>query len=232
MKSRTSSRGAGTVLRRISAAGLLLSTLAVGAVLTAAPAQGQVAACAAPTAPAEGAMAKNIDTTLGCDNPDGAATNPATGYFAINMPATTTTAGLIDYFQGGGQTFFGTYTLTFSNCAGGSATGGTYTLSDPASPGGGFTGQPGAVTADTPGGTVSCAYSVSYSGTPPAGATLTNRIQTADQSPMGASSATVQRFAAADIPEAPIAILLPAAGALAGGVLLVRRRRSQPLLAH
>ncbi len=234
MKSEASSPKARAALRRFSAGAILLSFLAVGAAVAATPAAAQTAQpCTAPTAPAAGAIAKNIDTTQGCDVSTGAASNPTTGYFAVTMPtgiSGTNPGTLYDAFQEGMTVFNGTYTLTFSNCVGGTATGGTYTVSNNS-----ISGAGGNVTANTAGGTVSCAYSVAYSGQPPSGTTLRNLIQLtfANGQTVAAASPAVQRFAAAEIPEAPIAVLLPVVGVLAGGVvLIVRRRRSQPLVAH
>jgi hypothetical protein len=187
---------------------------------------------------------KSINTTAGCAQPGvpppvgGTATNPATGYIQITMPAGVTTATLLDVFQavgtGDNSTFYmGSYTVSFGSCTGGTATGGTYVVGT----GGTYPGTPPTTTgtlpiytASTAGGTVTCAYTVLYSGTAPTtGHSFRNDVfvtygdlttaQFASQS-VGAPGGIV-------VPEAPLAILLPLIGLAIVGVvaLAVRRRR-------
>jgi len=226
--------------RRLAVLGGALLAVPGAVLVTAAPAAAQTQACTAPPPPSPGALAKNIDTSLGCDATDGAAGNPATGFISLTMPEGSNTIepdGLYDYFfaVSGGvfEGFGGTYALTFSNCTGGTGSGATYLLESSGGGGGLAPAGPGAnMSSTTAGGTVSCAYSVSYAGTPPAGTRVSNGV-TAILDPITlvhGESAEVQRFGAAEVPEAPLAIMLPAVGGLAvlGMVLLRRRRRAEP----
>jgi hypothetical protein len=118
-------------------------------------------------------VAKNINTSLGCDDASGAATDPATGYITVAMPSGVTTATLIDVFrpQPAPHDYYdGSYVANFSGCTGGTATDASYTVSAspptyPTPPG--TSGTLPTVTASTAGGTVSCAYSISVTGSPP-----------------------------------------------------------------
>ncbi len=209
-------------LVRVAATGSLLIGMAGGAVVGAVGAS--AASCAPPGTPPGVSALKNIDTSLGCDNPGGTATNPATGWITVNFPMSNQLWLMDTFAPGPGATSYpGNYQATFTNCIGGTATPGGWSA-----PGGGTLSL---WTAPTLGGTVSCQYSVAYAGTA-IGPTssLANLAQfyttpTASVLYATAYSAIVHAFGAPLVPEVRFAALLPLAGIVTFGVLIGFNRR-------
>jgi hypothetical protein len=219
----------------LASAGLFLFSGSVGA----------TTACTAPSAPSPG-VAKNIDTISGCNVGGAQADNPVTGWITINFPGDSASATGVDAFSqppgASGPVLSGTYTITFSSCTGGPTTDDasyTYTVaagdtypSEPSS----TPSTPLMFTADSAGGTVECAYSVTQSPTlstsGKGGNTFTNDIWvnfSNNTSAQAASNSVGPPVPPEAIPEAPLAIGLPiAALVLFGGAffIAVRRRRA------
>lgn len=186
-------------------------------------------ACTPPGVPANGVAVKNIDTTLGCNNPSGNATNPATGWITVHMPVPVPQANVFDWFTGGpgGAPYVGNYTATFV-CQGGSATPGNYSFDGTT-----FSGSPSLWTTGA-GGAMSCQYTVTFLGTPPAGVTtLQNNAQflLGGGGLLTATSPVVLTFAAPAVPEVPLTIALPVLGvAIVAAFLAWSRRRARSLV--
>lgn len=213
------------VVTLATAGGFLLLVMTTAVVIGAVGADAATP-CPPGQSPVAGQALKNIDTSLGCNNTSGAATNPATGWLAIRLPQGATTAAMQDIFLGGTSPYTGAYTATFTNCVGGTATPGNYHL--PAIAGDVSSNWITAI----PGNTIECQYTVAYTGTPPNGVTtLQNFARFANiiGAPAGidAISPVVQTFGSPLVPEVPLVALLPVVGVLALVVFLGLRRRSR-----
>ena len=214
----------GATLRRLIVAGMFAGSMLglAGPV----PASAAVA-CPPPPLPPPGAAAKNIDTTLGCNDPSGNATNPATGWITVTWPAGVNQANVFDWFTAfpGGAPYVGSYASTFA-CQPGTATPGNYFFNGSAP-----SGTPSHLTAA--GLATSCQYAVTFIGTPPAGVTtLQNNLQVVFASGLTvmATSAVVLAVAPPVVPEVPLAIALPIVGGVIAAVFLGwSRRRGRPL---
>jgi hypothetical protein len=191
-------------------------------------------------------VSKNIDTDAGCDNSNGTAPFPVTGFVTINFPSASSQATGVDAFQAKPSQVYmsGSYSVMFSRCTGGTANGGTYQVGSgnqfptPPTNAGGTTynasNSPLSFTSTAAGGSVSCAYSVTSTGAFPNGTvSMTNDIFVffSDGSSGQFASQSVKPFFGAPVvvPEVPQVALFALAGgvvsAVAGWVAGRRRRR-------
>jgi hypothetical protein len=164
---------------------------------------------------------------------------PMTGNLSLSGTTTGTTYTLVDAFQalpsGGANKdryYQGAYTISFSNCTGGTANGSVETISsNGVYPGGPPPNNTSPPSYQASGSSVSCDYSITFSGTAPAGTIVSVKndvwvlvggtlvTQTAGPSvtpPFGSPPV---------VPEAGLPALLPLAGLLLLGVVVARRRR-------
>ena len=165
---------------------------------------------------------------------------PMTGNLSLSGTTAGTTYTLVDAFQalpnGGADKdryYQGTYTISFSNCTGGTANGSVETISSngvyPGGPPPNNTSPPSYLASSS---SVSCDYLIAFSGTAPAGTIVSVKndvwvlvggtfvTQTASNSetpPFGSPPPVV--------PETGLPILLPLAGLLLLGIVVVARRR-------
>ena len=135
--------------------------------------------CAAPGA-ASGQVNKNINTSEGCNVAGGSAGTTATGWISVGIPKSDTSGlvTIVDAFQAVGlsdkslQNYVGSYSLTLSACTdSATSTVGTYEIGPysgtdfyPTVPP--HTGTLATITG-TAGETVSCHYSITFTGSPP-----------------------------------------------------------------
>ena len=185
IRSRTPWIGGGrqSALARVGTSlGVAMWLAGLGLVGTGAVAVAAVTTCSAPGA-SSGQIAKNIDTSLGCNVAGGSENLPATGWISVGIPSTDTggLVTLVDAFQAVGlqgtsradQNYVGNYLMTLSSCTGGAtASAGNYVI-------GSYSGSAGSngypdvppssgtlpTITGTAGMTVSCAYQIT-SGTP------------------------------------------------------------------
>jgi hypothetical protein len=200
--------------------------------------------CSPPTVGGAGEAGKNVDTNDGCDSSNGTSDYPVGGYITIAFPSTAADATGVDALQANpSQTYVsGSYTVSFSGCSGGSMSSGTYDVgssanqfptppTDAAGSTYNATDSPLSMSAAAPGGTVSCAYSVTTTGSfPPDSSSMKNDIVVffSDGNEAHFASQSVAPYASSTpaTPEAPQVALLALAGAavLAGAGLRARRR--------
>jgi hypothetical protein len=185
IRSRTPWIGGGRVsalARLTTSLGVAMWLAGLGLVGTGAVAVAAVTTCSAPGA-TSGQIAKNIDTSLGCNVAGGSENLPATGWISVGIPSSDTSGlvTLVDAFQAVGlqgtsrseQNYTGNYLMTLSSCTlGATASGGNYVI-EAYTGGSGSNGYPDVplYTGTLPtitgsaGTTVSCAYTIT-SGTP------------------------------------------------------------------
>jgi len=198
-------------------------------------------ACGPPTAGGSGAVSKNIATDGGCDDSNGTATYPVTGFITLTFPTASSRATGVDAFQAKPSQVYvsGSYSVTFSHCTGGTSSGGTYQVGSgnqfatPPTNAGGTTysaaNSPLSFTATAAGGSVSCAYSVTSTGAFPNGTvSMTNDIFVffSDGTSGQFASESVRPFSGAPVivPEVPQVALLAVAGVGATACVAARRR--------
>ena len=160
------------VLMVVLGAGGLTSLAALGAAPVAANTQASSGQCQAPKV-SSGQVAKNINTSSGCNQAAGTVGNPATGYISVGIPSGDSSVTVLDAFQTVGKSpdenYAGTYHLTLT-CPGATAVlDGNYAVNQypsgvvyPAVPT--YTGTLATITGT---GTVSCYYSQQFFGSPP-----------------------------------------------------------------
>ena len=122
-------RNAGVALMVSGIAFMGLGTLVNGGSKVAASPSITGGACSAPSASSVSDVFKNISTDQGCNNSEGQADFPITGWIAYN-PGAATTVQLGDFYEGlsSHNFYWGAYTLTFGTCTDGAATSGTYNV--------------------------------------------------------------------------------------------------------
>jgi len=180
-------RGAHLLLAGTLAGGVGIGLLLVGGTAHAnnAPALA-LTTCVAPSA-ASGGIAKNIDTTLGCDVAEGVALHPVSGWMTVHMPDGMSAATALDVFEanvkGGDHPYWaGGYEVTFPTVVGGTATGATYTVPSSTAryPDPPAMAHPLAFSSVVPGGVVQAQYRITFSGSAPAPmadmASMTNNL--------------------------------------------------------
>jgi hypothetical protein len=200
--------------------------------------------CSPPTVGGSGEAGKNIDTNNGCDSSNGTSNYPVAGYISVSFPAAVSQATGVDAFQANPSQAYpaGSYTVSFTGCSGGSISDRTYDVGNssnqfPTPPTDASnntyeaSSSPLSLTAATPGGTVSCAYSVSTTGSiPPDSSSMKNDIIVffTDGNEAHFASQSVAPYASSTpaTPEAPQVALIALAGiAVASGAFVVRARR-------
>jgi hypothetical protein len=161
-----------------------------------------------------------------------------TGNLSLSGTTAGTTYTLVDAFQalpnGGADKdryYQGTYAFSFSNCTGGTGNGGVETISS----NGVYPGGPPPTNTNPPsylasGSSVSCDYSITFSGTAPAGTIVSVKndvwvLVGSTQVTQTAGPSVTPPFGQAVVPEAGLPLLLPLAGLLLVGVVAARRRR-------
>jgi hypothetical protein len=186
-------------------------------------------------------VSKNIDTDGGCDNSNGTATFPVTGFITLNFPNASSRATGVDAFQAKPSQVYmsGSYSVTLSHCTGGISSSGTYQVGSgnqfptPPTNAGGTTysasNSPLSFTATAAGGSVSCAYSVTSTGAFPRGTvSMTNDIFVffSDGTSGHFASESVKPYSglSAVLPEVPQVALLALAGVGASACVAGRRR--------
>jgi hypothetical protein len=203
-------------------------------------------ACGPPTAGGSGEVSKNIDTNSGCDNSNGTAAYPVTGFITIHVPSSSPQATGVDAFQAKPSQSYvsGSYTISFTNCTGGAASNGAYQIGSgnqfptPPTHASGTTYRastsPLSFTATTAGGSVSCAYSITTTGTLPADSvSMTNDIfvffSDGTSGQFASQSVKPFIFSSPVVPESPQVALFALAGVAASvgvaGVAGLRRRQ-------
>jgi len=162
---------------------------------------------------------------------------PMTGNLSLTGTTRGTTYTLVDAFQAipnGGTNrnrfYRGTYVISFSGCTGGTANGSVETIGA----GGVYPGNPTPSYTSPPsykagGSSVSCDYSIVFSGTAPTGTVVSVKndvwvlvggnlvIQTAGPS-------VRPPFGLPEMPEVGLPVLLPLIGLLLLGIVMARRR--------
>ena len=178
---------------------------------------------------------------------NGAMTNPVAGVITIGGLAASTSYTLVDALQalpnnGANRDRFyqGSYTLTWGACSSGSATGSTFNIG-PKLAGSGFaagvppmTAGPLATVTSGAGGSVSCAYTLTFTVSPVAGTVVSVRNDIFVMS----GSSPVAHFASVSvgappltpppgIPESPLMVLLPVSALAVFGLVFLKEFRRQ-----
>jgi hypothetical protein len=164
---------------------------------------------------------------------------PMTGNLSLSATTAGTTYTLVDAFQAlpngpaanKDRYYQGTYTFSFSNCTGGTATGGAETIGS----GGVYPGGPPPTNSNPPsyhatGTSVSCDYSIAFSGTAPAGTIVSVKndvwvLVGGTFATQTASNSVTPPFGSPVVPEVGLPALLPLAGLLLLGIVVAHRRR-------
>jgi hypothetical protein len=161
-----------------------------------------------------------------------------TGNLSLSGTTAGTTYTLVDAFQalpnGGANKdryYKGTYAIIFSNCTGGTGNGSVETISsNGVYPGGPPPNNTSPPTYRASGSSVSCDYSIAFSGTAPAGtiASLKNDVWVLVGGTLVAQTAgpsVTPPFGSPVVPEVGLLVLLPLAGLLLLGIGVAYRRR-------
>lgn len=178
---------------------------------------------------------------------NGAMTNPVAGVITIQGLAASTTYTVVDALQAlpnnganRDRFFQGSYTLTWGSCSSGGATGSTFNIGPKLAASGFAAGIPpmtaGPLATVTAGaaGSVSCAYTLTFTVSPVAGTVVSVRNDIFVMS----GSSPIAHFASVSvgappltpppgIPESPLMVLLPVSALAVFGLVFVKEFRRQ-----